>query len=127
MSEQLQYIEVSKLRPHPDNPRKELGDLTDLVESIKVHGILQNLTVVPDAYEALDEKSYPALIYTGFGDKETLDYFGGYESRDFPSYSNVAQLNAVYDWLISLGYEMSDDEKAMKDGTHEIYKRGENV
>lgn len=43
----LVYIEVSKLHPHYDNPRKDLGDLTELAESIKSNGILQNLTVVP--------------------------------------------------------------------------------
>ena len=36
------------LHPHPDNPRKDLGDLTELKESIKAHGVMQNLTVVPD-------------------------------------------------------------------------------
>lgn len=45
--EQLVYIEVSKIDPHPDNPRKELGDISELVESIRANGILQNLTVVP--------------------------------------------------------------------------------
>lgn len=44
---QMVYIEVSKIKPHPNNPRKELGDLTELAESIKANGILQNLTVVP--------------------------------------------------------------------------------
>ena len=38
----------SLLHPHPDNPRKDLGDLTELKESIKAHGVMQNLTVVPD-------------------------------------------------------------------------------
>ena len=36
------------LHPHPDNPRKDLGDLTELKESIREHGVMQNLTVVPD-------------------------------------------------------------------------------
>jgi len=31
----IRNIEVSKLVPHPQNPRKDLGDLTGLVESIK--------------------------------------------------------------------------------------------
>ena len=44
----LAYIPVSKLYPHPDNPRKDLGDLTELAESIKANGVLQNLTVVPN-------------------------------------------------------------------------------
>lgn len=43
----IEYIPVGKLHPHPDNPRKNLGDLTELAESIKANGILQNLTVVP--------------------------------------------------------------------------------
>ncbi|HMM20613.1 MAG TPA: ParB/RepB/Spo0J family partition protein [Selenomonadales bacterium] len=41
-------IEINKIFPHPDNPRKDLGDLTELAASIKSNGILQNLTVVPD-------------------------------------------------------------------------------
>jgi ParB family chromosome partitioning protein len=45
--DEIIYIPVEKLHPHPDNPRKNLGDLTELTESIKVSGILQNLTVVP--------------------------------------------------------------------------------
>lgn len=43
----LQNISIEKLYPHPDNPRKDLGDLSELVESIRAQGILQNLTVVP--------------------------------------------------------------------------------
>lgn len=43
----ITYISIDKLHPHPDNPRKSLGDLTELAESIKATGILQNLTVVP--------------------------------------------------------------------------------
>jgi ParB family chromosome partitioning protein len=30
------------------------------------------------------------------------------------------KLDQLYDFLISLGYEMSDEEKAMRDGTHEL-------
>lgn len=40
-------LDVSVLRAHPDNPRKDLGDLSELSESIKVNGIMQNLTVIP--------------------------------------------------------------------------------
>ncbi|MCD8068501.1 MAG: ParB/RepB/Spo0J family partition protein [Lachnospiraceae bacterium] len=39
--------DVERLRPHPDNPRKDLGDLTELAESIKKNGVMQNLTVIP--------------------------------------------------------------------------------
>ena len=47
MSEFIQ-INVKDLIPHPDNPRKNLGDLSELTESIRINGILQNLTVVQD-------------------------------------------------------------------------------
>lgn len=45
---ELQYIEVKNLFPHPDNPRKEIGDVSELAESIRQNGIFQNLTVVPN-------------------------------------------------------------------------------
>ncbi len=43
----IEQIEIGKLFPHPDNPRKDLGDLTELAASIKANGVLQNLTVIP--------------------------------------------------------------------------------
>lgn len=41
------YLNRYQLEPHPDNPRKDLGDLTELRESIRQNGIMQNLTVIP--------------------------------------------------------------------------------
>lgn len=49
-------LPVGELYPHPDNPRKELGDLTELAASISANGIFQNLTVVPG--HVLTEKEY---------------------------------------------------------------------
>lgn len=43
----ITMIPRSQLEPHPDNPRQNLGDLSELAASIKRSGILQNLTVVP--------------------------------------------------------------------------------
>lgn len=40
-------IRVENLYPHPDNPRKNIGDVTELSESVKKSGIMQNLTVIP--------------------------------------------------------------------------------
>ena len=40
-------LKRSQLHPNPDNPRKDLGELEELKESIREHGIMQNLTVVP--------------------------------------------------------------------------------
>ena len=44
---------------HPENPRKEIGDIAELTESIKANGILQNLTVVP---KPDDEGKYLVVI-----------------------------------------------------------------
>ena len=48
MENKITYISIDKLIPHPQNPRKELGDLTELADSIKANGVYQNLTVVED-------------------------------------------------------------------------------
>lgn len=42
----LVYLNTEDILPHPKNPRKELGDLSEMAESIKANGIMQNLTVV---------------------------------------------------------------------------------
>lgn len=41
------YLNRNQLEPHPQNPRKDLGDLDELRESIRQNGIMQNLTVIP--------------------------------------------------------------------------------
>ena len=43
----IQMIDINRLHPHPDNPRKDVGDVTELADSIKHSGVMQNLTVVP--------------------------------------------------------------------------------
>lgn len=57
MQGKFELIEVSKLYPHPDNPRKDVGDVTELADSIKAFGIMQNLTVVPK-----DNDTYTVII-----------------------------------------------------------------
>ena len=52
-------IEVSRLKIHPQNVRKQYRNLEELVESVKARGILQNLTVVPDPE---DEGTYFVVI-----------------------------------------------------------------
>ncbi len=43
---EIVMIPIKQLEHHPENPRKDLGDLTELAASIKANGIMQNLTVV---------------------------------------------------------------------------------
>lgn len=45
--DKLIYLKPEELYPHPDNPRLDIGDIAELVESVKANGILQNLTVIP--------------------------------------------------------------------------------
>lgn len=61
--EQLKYLSVSELYPHKDNPRKDLGDLTELSDSIKANGIYQNLTVVPGHTLTPDEWNELSALY----------------------------------------------------------------
>lgn len=47
MENNIKLIKIENLYPHPDNPRKDVGDVSELAESIKKNGIMQNLTVMP--------------------------------------------------------------------------------
>ena len=60
---EIELLQVKQLIHHPDNPRKDLGDLEELTGSIKANGILQNLTVVrPDGWKGEDGDIYWVLI-----------------------------------------------------------------
>ena len=62
----ITYIPIRQLYPHPDNPRKELGDLSELAASIKENGVYQNLTVIPGHY--LNSREYIAKSVDEGGD-----------------------------------------------------------
>lgn len=62
----ITYIPIRQLYPHPDNPRKELGDLSELAASIKENGVYQNLTVIPGHY--LNSREYIRKCVDGGGD-----------------------------------------------------------
>ena len=44
---EMTLISADQIYSHPDNPRKDLGDISELTESIKKQGVLQILTVIP--------------------------------------------------------------------------------
>ena len=54
---ELCWLNLADLAAHPDNPRSSLGDLTELVRSIRSHGILEPLVVLP----ADDDGKYPII------------------------------------------------------------------
>ena len=60
----IENIRVDELYQHPDNPRRDLGDLEELASSIKENGIMQNLTVIKGHYNniAWVDDGYTVLI-----------------------------------------------------------------
>lgn len=62
------------------------------------------------------------VIYKLFGDSEEEDYASN--SRfGYPTYKINPRLEALYHWLIALGYQMSSEEKLIAAGTHEIFQQ----
>ena len=55
---EIKMIPIGDLEHHPDNPRADLGDVSELAASIKAKGIMQNLTVIPD----LERQKYLVVI-----------------------------------------------------------------
>ncbi|MGP1348495.1 MAG: ParB/RepB/Spo0J family partition protein [Stomatobaculum sp.] len=47
-------IRTELLWHHPENPRKNIGDITELAESMKKNGVMQNLTVIPVVSKEMD-------------------------------------------------------------------------
>lgn len=64
MKETSTMLSVDVLHEHPQNPRKSIGDISELTESIKKNGIMQNLTVIPGHWEGekFIESEYTLLI-----------------------------------------------------------------
>ncbi|MCM1245770.1 MAG: ParB N-terminal domain-containing protein [Roseburia sp.] len=62
-SNEIVSIKVTEIYQHPDNPRKDLGDLSELTESIKKKGVMQNLTVIPGHYITDEEWKKMAAQY----------------------------------------------------------------
>lgn len=57
---EIVMLPIGMLAHHPDNPRKDLGDLTELTESIRQRGIMQNLTVVFEAGHTMSNAEWTA-------------------------------------------------------------------
>ena len=72
------------------------------------------------ALQKLDVKQIPSAVYALFGDSSKESYAAGYHGA-YPEYHKSSKLDGLYLWLTSLGYQMSDEEKALQNGTHELY------
>lgn len=55
------------------------------------------------------------------GDGKSEGYFRSYWNSYTMKHEENEKLDRIYALLVKLGYEMSDDEKALQDGTHELF------
>lgn len=78
-----------------------------------------------EAYGKVKPQDMPKLVYAFFGDSAKRNYTGSGARTAYPEFDRNAVLELLYKWLCSLGYQMSDEETAMMNGTHEVYHRGE--
>ena len=58
---EITMIPIEQLEHHPENPRLDLGDLTELTDSIRANGIFQNLTVVFQPAHDMSPKEWTVL------------------------------------------------------------------
>lgn len=100
--------------------RKEMGKILGVeTESYDAKRGAKALAAVKD----IKNSDIPALIYAMFDDSAKENCTTGYKVL-FPDYKESSKLMGLYDWLTLLGYEMSDEEKTLLDGTHELFHRG---
>ena len=62
MENRIEMIPIGDLLHHPRNPRLDLGDLSELADSIKNRGVMQNLTVVRCPEDSTDRGKYWVVI-----------------------------------------------------------------
>lgn len=74
-----------------------------------------------DLLHTTDEKHIPALVYALFNDSSTESWSDSYR-KEYPKHNVSAKLKGLYAWLTPLGYEMSEEEKTLLDGTHELFQ-----
>ena len=110
------------------------ADFEILAELLDIPCDLENEEFDMEAYNiALVERPEYTLLATAYAaaDYEGLTYYRknyrlengqyGYHL----DYEANEQLDFVYYRLTDLGYEMSDEEKALRDGTHELFREGD--
>ncbi len=132
MDDKIFMIPTESLFHHPKNPRLNLGDLTEPSESIKARGIMRNPTVIKTPE---DEGKYWVVIGNP---RIALAFAMGGVPHDNPEkgwcdqsdgkydpnhYAN--EINEIYNLLIEMGYQLSDFELDLKNGSHECYQEEE--
>ena len=126
--EELIMLKTESIIPHPDNPRKDLGDLEELTESIKKNGIMQNLTVIPTetlgiymvlighrrlaAAKAAGLTEVPAKIVYGLSKKEEV----GIMLEENMQRSDLTIVEQAYGFQMMLDLGETEETIAQKTG-----------
>ena len=72
-------------------------------------------------YREDPKRCLPGIIYVSFADTSENCFHTQYK-REYPQHKENKRLSCLYEWLVSCGYEMSDDERMLMDGTHPIFE-----
>ena len=92
-------------------PETDSVDLLDYLESTSVFSDQPEKALLSLAYSAADDGSNGYWGWVWKPDYQS----GGY------GWEENGSLDAIYTLLVALGYEMSDEEKALQNGTHAIF------
>lgn len=65
MANEIKNIKIEEIYPNPHNPRKEIRNITEMADSIRKKGIMQNLTVIKGHYEGEEYKSDGYMLLIG--------------------------------------------------------------
>lgn len=97
----IEDVDVDRLHEHPDNPRGQVGDVSELADSIRASGIYEPLVVVPAMTAAA--AASPIDCQDGFQTILKLPTYGYYRGMG-------SSKEAPLDWLEEDGVDVSDHE-----------------
>lgn len=125
MNNNIVMIPSASLDHHPNNPRTDLGDLTELADSIRYdEGRNTEEPFMHELERRGIRKEAFALAWALCGGVSGDVYPDeGYISSYSAAYTQNDALDSQYSILTALGYEMSDFEKALQNGTHEFFTK----
>ena len=109
------YWEVDEmLKAFGVEPPKDNGTYIDA--DIKTNLLME-------AYRNNDGRGLAKVVYILFCDKDNKLPTRHEYKREHPKYEKSNYITILYEWLVSLGYEMSEKEKALVYGSDEIYDK----
>ena len=85
----------------------------------------RRIAIITKVHE-LKRNNVTQCVYQLFSDSTDFRGHYGWDSKKRPVYHKRPEIIALYTWLESLGYETSQEEKELIDGTHEIFHRKNN-